>query len=150
MNCKNTQTLLSAYLDEELTGREMLEIRTHLNECSICAAEARCVEGVKRFLGGAPVPEPSSGFEDRLVAHVLSATGKPAHQKSISIFALTGIAAVSMLATMVMLNLIRPEGAAVSEQNENIPYDVMRQNSALDWSSGFGGGSPGVFMRNHK
>jgi anti-sigma factor RsiW len=149
MNCKNTQSLLSAYIDEELTGREMIEIRAHLGECDLCAAEARCVEGVKRFLGGSPVPEPSPDFEDRLVSHVLSATGVATEQRKLSVFTLTGIAAVSMLATMMLLNTFRHEVPTVSEQNDNIPYDVMRQNSAFDWSSG-SGGSPAMYAPKHR
>src|SRR5690349_14585766 len=109
MNCKTAQSLLSAYVDEELTGREMLQMREHLNDCPECAEEHTCVEALKRLLGASPVPEPSADFEDRLVLRVLSATHAPGDQKRISLLALTAIAAASMLGTMLLLNSFHKE-----------------------------------------
>jgi len=145
MNCKNAHSLLSAYLDDELTGIEMLEIREHLNVCGPCAEELQSVEGVKRLLSASPVPEPSADFENRLVTRVLSATSIPAEERKISALTLTGIAAASMLATMLLLNSLHREAPAISEQNDNIPSDLMRQERAFGASLDPMGGSPVVF-----
>lgn len=37
MNCHRVTSLISAYVDGELTGVEMLEIRRHLSDCADCA-----------------------------------------------------------------------------------------------------------------
>ena len=39
MNCGRVSNQLSAYLDRELTGTEMLQIRSHLTECDRCRSE---------------------------------------------------------------------------------------------------------------
>lgn len=147
MNCKNVQSQLSAYLDEELAGREMIEIRDHVSQCRDCEEELRCVEGLKRLLGNTAVPEPSQDFEDRLVSRVLSATAKPAEVRKISFVALTGIAAASMLATLMLLNSMHGEARPVADQRSNMPYDFIQRDRAFDASSDPLSGSPVVFSR---
>ena len=44
MNCHRVTSLVSAYVDGELTGVEMLEIRRHLSNCADCAQE---YEGIR-------------------------------------------------------------------------------------------------------
>jgi len=139
MNCKNVQSLLSAFIDEELSGREMLDIREHLAECNDCSEELRCVLGVKRMLCASAVPEPSPGFEDRLVSRVLAAAPAPV-EKKISLISLTGIAAASMLVTMLLLNSMHREPPATA-QVDAIPYDLMRQARAIDAIDRMGGSS---------
>ncbi len=50
---------LSAYLDNELTGEEVAEVRAHLAECTICQEELERLHGLKRLLGALPEHEPS-------------------------------------------------------------------------------------------
>jgi len=140
MNCKNVQSLLSAYLDEELSGREMLDIRQHLHDCGDCGHELRCIEGVKRILGSA-VPEPSPDFEDRLVSHVLSASPTP-NERRTSFLTLSLIATASMIATLLVLGFVHRQSIPPAETGQGIPYDVMRQDQAFDarWD-GMGGGA---------
>ena len=146
MNCKTAQSLLSAFVDEELTGREMLEMRQHLNDCAQCAEEHTCVEALQRLLGGTPVPEPLVGFEDRLVSHVLSATFAPGEHLKLSILAITAIAAASMLGTMLLLNSMHQTPTpSVAEQRDSVPYDMMERNRAMDVSYDPLGGSPVVY-----
>src|SRR5207247_1934911 len=59
MHCGRVSNLLSAYLDRELAGAEMLQIRRHLDDCSGCAAEHAALSRVKGMLSGAPAPEPA-------------------------------------------------------------------------------------------
>src|SRR5579871_6455049 len=119
MNCKNVQALLSAYLDEELSGREMLDIRQHLGDCESCSEELTCVRGVKDLLGRTPVPDPTADFEERLVASVLASTPTRFEPGKLSWVTLTGIAAASMLATMLVLNSLRHDGAPAQVQADN-------------------------------
>ena len=145
MNCKTVQTLLSAYLDEELSGREMLELRSHLNECDECAEELRCIEVVKRVIGGSPVPEPSADFESKLITNVLTATCRHEEQKKISLLTLSGIAAASMLATMLLLNSLRSPAPVAPDQHDTMPMELIQRDRAFSASTDPLGGSPVVF-----
>ena len=140
MNCKNVQSLLSAYLDEELSGREMIEIREHLYDCGDCAHELRCIEGVKRLLG-CTVPDPSPDFEDRLVLHVLAASPTPTERRA-SFLTLSLVATASMIATLLVLGFLHRGSISTAETSQTIPYDVVRQDQAFDarWD-GMGGGA---------
>lgn len=51
MNCQKVQSLISAYLDGELAGQEMLAIRHHLTDCTECAEEYESLLAIKRTFG---------------------------------------------------------------------------------------------------
>ncbi len=51
MNCQRIQSLLSAYIDGELTGEEMIVIRRHVSSCEFCGEELYSLQVVKRLLG---------------------------------------------------------------------------------------------------
>jgi anti-sigma factor RsiW len=51
MNCQKVQNLISAYVDSELPGLEMLAIRHHLSECPECNGEYESLLSIKRALG---------------------------------------------------------------------------------------------------
>ncbi|MCX8052820.1 MAG: anti-sigma factor [Armatimonadetes bacterium] len=50
MNCRRVMNLISAYVDGELAGTEMLAIRRHLSECPECCQEYESVRQVKQAL----------------------------------------------------------------------------------------------------
>lgn len=47
MNCRRVVNLMSAYVDGELTGEEMLAIRRHMSECKECAQEHESIRMTK-------------------------------------------------------------------------------------------------------
>lgn len=47
MNCRRVMNSISAYVDGELTGAEMLEIRRHLSDCAECSEEFELVKSMK-------------------------------------------------------------------------------------------------------
>ena len=67
MGCSRAQNQISAYLDRELTGEEMLEIRQHLRACPECATEHSAILRVKRLLSGLPVHDPAQAFSASLL-----------------------------------------------------------------------------------
>jgi anti-sigma factor RsiW len=67
MNCGRVRSLLSAYLDQELTGAEMLAIRQHLPGCPTCERERRSLAQVRSLMGALSRPEPPAGFEQALL-----------------------------------------------------------------------------------
>lgn len=147
MNCKNAQSLLSAYLDDELSGREMLDIREHLYGCESCSSELQSIEVVKRMLGGAPVPEPSVDFEERLVSRVLAAAAPARANKKLSAISLTGIAAASMLATMLLLNAMHRDKPAIQQQHDTTAYDLMQNDRIFSTRDDPKTASPVVFLK---
>ena len=67
-----------------------------------------------------------------------------AEPKRISLFALTGIAAASMLVTMMLVNMMRgPEPSSVAAQHpDEMAYEVIQRDRALSASSDPLSGSP--------
>ncbi|HET6456534.1 MAG TPA: zf-HC2 domain-containing protein [Armatimonadota bacterium] len=51
MNCHKVQSLMSAYVDSEIPGVEMLAVRQHLNQCSECNREFEALLRIKRAFG---------------------------------------------------------------------------------------------------
>lgn len=143
MSCKAIQLKLSAYLDGELAGFEMLEIRNHLNRCSACSFHADELRTVKRLLGNLPESEPDDQFLTRLNTAVFSAPKKPAY-RPLSLALISCIA----FATALMLTLAgyhtRPNHVAVkppvTKPDENA-FDVSRDQAYQSGGDGFNGGS---------
>ena len=51
MNCLRVQSLLSAYLDQELNPEERRLVRTHLFQCPICDQEFQTLSALKQVMG---------------------------------------------------------------------------------------------------
>jgi hypothetical protein len=66
MNCRKVQNLMSAYVDSELSGMEMLALRQHLSGCSDCSLEYEGIRGTKRALGGMRPVQPSDALAQRI------------------------------------------------------------------------------------
>jgi anti-sigma factor RsiW len=62
------RSLLNAYLDGELHGKRLLEMRTHLTQCESCRNELKDLQLVSDLLKAAPVPEfmPANRFISNL------------------------------------------------------------------------------------
>lgn len=76
MNCRRIQSALSAYIDGELTGEEMLLIRRHLSDCEFCSDEYNSLQVVKKLLGSLETVDASNEWSSSLTAHAY-AGGKP-------------------------------------------------------------------------
>jgi anti-sigma factor RsiW len=134
MNCNSVQTRLSAYLDRELSGNELLELRAHLAECRECRTEETELRNLKLMLGGLEAPQPSDDLCDRLCCAVLQEARKSEQRwswrKPLVTFA--SVAAVSMLATFFILSVQAPKPALVKQ---DITSDVAANeayNMAVD------------------
>jgi len=133
MNCKSVQTYLSAYLDGELSGRECLDVRDHLNHCASCGAEERQLRTLKQMLRGLPMYTPSEDFENRLVSHVVAKN----EYRRVFKFRLgfdwrfvTGFVGAAALATVVMLRITEPQvPRAGSQPNNGLAFEISRDQS---------------------
>lgn len=59
MKCTETRSMLSSYLDGAVTGRQMRDLASHLQECSPCGAEYALLRGTQQLLeraGRRPAP----------------------------------------------------------------------------------------------
>ncbi|MBI3912422.1 MAG: zf-HC2 domain-containing protein [Armatimonadetes bacterium] len=61
MVCSRVGNLISAYLDQELTGTEALAIRYHLVRCPECQANYQALRRVKELYQALPMVEPQPG-----------------------------------------------------------------------------------------
>lgn len=75
-NCRLTIRLLSPYVDGELYGQDMLEIRRHLSECAKCSAEHQSMIKVKTAIGRLPMKDPSPNFELKLHQHLFDSNAR--------------------------------------------------------------------------
>jgi anti-sigma factor RsiW len=129
MNCKAFQSRLSAYLDRELSGQELLQMRDHLARCEECRTEEAEIRTLKALLGNLPAPEPSADLADKLCATVLrERMVERSWTPRRSFFALAGVAACSMLATFIVLGLVsdRPADLASGPAPEELAFEVQR------------------------
>ncbi|MBC7806301.1 MAG: zf-HC2 domain-containing protein [Akkermansiaceae bacterium] len=59
--------MLSAYIDRELTGMEMLEVRAHVEQCEGCRAEQESLSQTKKLLSSLSYTTPRAELEQLLV-----------------------------------------------------------------------------------
>jgi hypothetical protein len=105
MNCKSVQSRLSAYLDRELGGDELLQMRAHMSVCRECRCEAEGLRVLKSLLGGIHCPEPPEDLQQKLTANMLRQRyEEPRKIVRVSALMFAGVTACSMLATLLVLN----------------------------------------------
>lgn len=71
MSCKSIQSKLSAYLDGEMSGTDMLNTRAHINQCQECQLELEYLKSIQMVLRGMPAaPECSDQLPVRIIQSV--------------------------------------------------------------------------------
>ncbi len=111
MKCNKAKILISAELDGELTPREELALTLHLGKCEACAKEKASVSSLRGVMAAWGDEEPSEllaqRFAYKLQDLVASSpqVGRPVRKRS-GYFgtALTGMAAVAVVAVMLIVN----------------------------------------------
>lgn len=83
MNCRRVNGMISAYIDSELSGMDMMAVRRHLTECDECRREYESIIEVKRAFGALSPKRPADGFTTRIFAH-LDEVSIPLHRRIIS------------------------------------------------------------------
>ena len=108
MNCRSVRNRLSAYLDRELGGDELLQMRAHISSCSDCRIEVDNLRALKALLGGVQCPEPPADLADRLTAKILQQrVEEPKRTFRVSALMFAGVTACSMLATLAFYGIAR-------------------------------------------
>ena len=70
MNCRQAEKLMSAYLDGELPGVEMLGVKGHVSTCQSCAEEFESIRSVKRLMSNLSNVTPREGFAATICARL--------------------------------------------------------------------------------
>lgn len=83
MNCARVSRLLSSYIDGELSGSEMLQVREHLDHCHCCSEEIEGLRMIKRFTSGMRPAAPSPHLEAAILMSLETVT-IPVHSRLIS------------------------------------------------------------------
>lgn len=80
MNCRRVSSLVSAYIDGELTGVEMLEIRDHLGGCRSCTEQYETLRSTKQLLARLQYAQPRAGLAESICLR-LDEIRVPAYQR---------------------------------------------------------------------
>ena len=141
MNCKSVQSRLSAYLDRELGGDELLQIRAHMSICRECQSEAEAIRALKALLGGIHCPEPPKDLAERLTANMLRQRYEdPRRTVRVSALMFAGVTACSILATLLVLSMGQGRRPGPADANR---FGVSSSSAVPDGSfggDGFGSG----------
>lgn len=70
MNCRQVMRLISAYVDGELTGVEMLEIRRHISDCAECRDEFEATRSAKLLVSRLRTVQPPADFMQNLAVRL--------------------------------------------------------------------------------
>ena len=138
MNCRRVINSISAYVDGELTGAEMLEIRRHLSECPDCREEYDSIRQVKFSIAGLRTVTPRPEFVASIVSR-LDEVSIPRYQRVLT--ALHGFAtrklspvAAALAVSGVALAILAAGGQdrMLAVQNSNVvanaPVNLHVQN----------------------
>lgn len=135
MNCQIAQNSLSAYLDRELQGDQMMSLRSHVERCAECRAELDSLRAVKSGLAALKVYDAPEGLADGVLRRVR--VQEPAMRVPTMTLVATSVAAT--LLAVVAFNLFfgsqRPQSA-----NEGARFDTASDSAVT--SPDFGGHAP--------
>lgn len=153
MNCHRVQSLISAYVDCELPGVEMLAVRQHLNQCSECNLEFESLLSIKRAFGTLQPGRPASDLPVRIFQRLGQVSHPPHEQFLASLskrftffpakvrFAAVGMAVLTILlmvrsGQMVTNYAIIPmsPSMAVNGLAESSPVQLLPANSIVEAS----------------
>lgn len=119
-NCYRSKSLLSAYLDRELSGEEMIILRDHLAQCSDCSVEFDELRSVKAALIRIPRVEPAPDLLTRMQAEVFKET-EPVQVSRSKVAAGLGMAAAIAFLTLAVLGWVDAQRQSSAIQNGTLP-----------------------------
>lgn len=139
MNCNTAQNLLSAFLDQELSGSEMARVRRHLSECECCQREETELKVLKSLLTDVPLMEPPAGFEEKLCSAVFASDKEETLQEAWPL--LSGIALVAAALTLFAFNLMDPSRSSQTRQKDVMALELQRDQASMAGADPFLGSS---------
>ncbi|MFY9234361.1 MAG: zf-HC2 domain-containing protein [Fimbriimonadaceae bacterium] len=138
------ETLLSAYLDGELLGSDMTEVDRHLAACPACKTEASAIKRIKELVGRPCELEPTTGFEDRLVAHVFHGA-RSERRPWLSVLGIAGAAvAATVLAVLVASRMGGEQPTGQTSASSAFSTDIGHDQSYYSATDPLGGPAVGM------
>jgi anti-sigma factor RsiW len=142
VNCRKVNSLLSAYIDGEVTGSEQIHIRRHLRECNGCCEEHESLQQTKQILSRLSTRNPGPVLEERILQRIAEEAERPvpkfdfrgwwgllpepdrAALRSGAVFALFALAALLYFRLPVSIS---DQAPLVAQNNpSHTPTDVLR------------------------
>ena len=119
MNCRRTNSLLSAYLDGELSGREMGEVRAHLDTCYGCQNEHETLRATQRLVASLSLRVPREELESLLIAqgrqHETARTDSPRFLRAAAwVLGVHPLVLQSSLSWQITASFLRPRPIAAA------------------------------------
>jgi len=139
MTGEHLDDVLSAYLDDELTPEERVDVEAHLNGCAECRSDLDAEADVRRLVRELPAVDPPFGFYERILRDGPGA-GAPPERKRRLRFGLGSIAA-AVACWLLVLGLVNVNSASASVDPQTdvyvnahaaVPADVQATESAQD------------------
>lgn len=111
ISCRRCQADLSAYVDSELAGHEMLAMRDHLGSCPDCTKEMEALKDVRSLLGSLSEPAPQAGLDDRLSKAVFAGQGAGASRHGLNLWSGGLVAAAAAVSAFAFMSLLPSQGS---------------------------------------
>lgn len=137
MNCQFAQNRLSAYLDRELTGDQMMAVRSHIELCGECQSELASMKAVKHGLRDLPMIEP----RETLAADILRKTREDRRESAPVPFGLMVATSVAAAVLAVLLfNVFFGPRTGPQYVDQDSRFDAASDSAVT--SPDFGGHAP--------
>ncbi len=141
MNCQKIERLLSAYIDNELSGRDMFKVRAHLSECTHCQTMLSEVESIRERVRALSSLKASSELENKLRLSVLKPELCLRQKFSYGILLVAASVAFAFLAYHSLAKgSTKPEPLSSNKRVQS--YDSLADHAFLSSSDPISGGAP--------
>lgn len=141
MNCTRVKSLLSAYLDRELGGEQMIEVQQHLRACTSCSVELESLRRIKQILASTPLVEPNAELLKRTHEAVFATRQKRAAKSPVpGLVAMASALLAAFLAVSAAQNT--PHSTAVAPEMRAAEARVSPM--VVSGSDPFGGYAPTI------
>jgi anti-sigma factor RsiW len=137
VNCQIVQNSLSAYLDRELPGDQMIALRSHLASCPECGSELESLRAVKSGLASLTVHEPRAGLVEDVLRHVRT-QDQPTVRVPVGTMVATSVAAAVL--AVLAFNLFFGAKNRPQLADEGARFDAASDSAVT--SPDFGGHAP--------
>jgi|GEM_PF-5932819 len=149
MNCSKAESLLSSYLDGEMSASDLRSLREHLNGCSCCASELEGLRRVKSLVGSMGTPVMSEAFEARLHDAVFGKPQPVAQPGFLRLGLATGLAAAVLTLGFLQFVKSSKSGHMVARSTpESRNMDLVRDQSYFAIGDPISGQAPVTTISN--
>jgi len=119
MNCHQTQRFMSGYLDGELTGAQMLNVRSHLSTCTNCQKEFESLKSTKGAVSQLKFHEPDPNLSSKLLAISANQVDQRIWStKQVGALVATAVAAAALAVLLFNMTTKRSDNLKMANQTQ--------------------------------